>query len=131
MKISLHHRSKKYGKLSFVIEGTDVAFVNSLRRVIIDEVPTMAIETAEIRKNSSVLYDEILAHRLGLIPLKTDLKSYNLPTECPCGGERCAQCQLTLTLKAKGPKMIYAEDIQSQDPKITPVYPKMPIVQLL
>jgi DNA-directed RNA polymerase subunit D len=91
----------------------------------------MAIEEAEIRKNSSILYDEIIAHRLGLIPLKTDLKTYNLPGKCTCEGAGCAKCTLKLTLKAKGPGMITAKDMQSSDPKVVPVYPDMPIVKLL
>jgi len=69
--------------------------------------------------------------RLGLLPLKTDLNSYNLPEECECKGAGCAKCQLKFTLKATGPKIVYAEDLVSADPKIIPVYPKTPIVKLL
>ncbi len=65
-----------------VIEGTDTAFMNSLRRIILAEVPAMAIDEIVVIENSSLLHDEILAHRMGLIPLKTDLDSYNLPEEC-------------------------------------------------
>ncbi len=63
-----------------------------------EEVPTMAIEDVEFRKNNSILYDEIIAHRLGLVPLKTDLKSYNLPEKCKCKGEGCARFQLTVPI---------------------------------
>ncbi|MBW2971075.1 DNA-directed RNA polymerase subunit D, partial [Candidatus Woesearchaeota archaeon] len=91
----------------------------------------MAIEDVEMRKNSSVLYDEMIAHRLGLLPIKTDFKSYNLAEKCPCKGAGCAQCQLKMTLKAKGPKTVYASDIKSQDPKAVPVFPQTPIVKLL
>ena len=56
---------------------------------MIDEVPTMAIEDVEFRKNNSILYDEMLAHRLGLVVLKTDLKSYDLLEECTCKGKGC------------------------------------------
>ena len=104
---------------------------NMLRKTIMDEVPTMAIEDVEIRKNTSVLYDEILAHRLGLVTLKTDLKSYVLPGECSCNGEGCSKCTLTLTLKAKGPGVVFASEIKSKDPKVIPVFPKTPIVKLI
>ena len=77
MEIRVLENNKEEGKLSFILKGADVAFANALRRVIVEEVPTMAIEDVEFRKNSSILYDEIIAHRLGLIPFKTDLKSYN------------------------------------------------------
>lgn len=122
---------KKNGKLSFLIKESSPAFVNALRRNIIDEVPAMAIENVEFRKNSSILYDEIIAHRLGLIPLKTDLKSYNLPSECKCKGEGCLKCTLKLTLKAKGPGLVLASELKSKDPKVTPVYTDTPIVKLL
>ncbi|MBT7903346.1 DNA-directed RNA polymerase subunit D [Candidatus Woesearchaeota archaeon] len=121
---------KKNGKISFVLEQSSPAFANMLRRSIINDIPTMAIEDVEFRKNTSVLYDEIVAHRLGLIPIKTDLKSYNLPANCACEGAGCAKCSLKLTLKAKGPGVVYASEIESQDPKVVPVHPKMPIVKL-
>jgi DNA-directed RNA polymerase subunit D len=129
MEVRLLDKTKD-GKVSFLIKNTDVFFVNTLRRLMIEEVPVMAIEDVEIRENSSALYDEILAHRLGLVPLKTDLKSYTLPDECKCKGEGCAKCTLKLTLTAKGPGMVYASDLKSKDPKVKPIYPKTPIVEL-
>ncbi len=123
--------SKDKEKFSFLLSGVKSGFANSLRRAMIDEVPTMAIEDLEIKKNSSALYDEILAHRLGLVVLKTDLKTYNLPEKCKCKGEGCARCQLKITLKAKGPKTVYASDLKSKDPKIVPAHPKTVIVRLL
>jgi DNA-directed RNA polymerase subunit D len=118
-------------RCSFIVSGANAAYLNSLRRLVLDYVPTMAIEDVEFRKNSSILYDEIIAHRLGLMPLKTDLKSYNVKSECKCKGEGCARCTLALTLKAKGPGMVYASQFKSKDPKVVPVYPEMPIVKLL
>ncbi len=79
MEVRVLENKKDEGKLSFVIKDTTAAFVNTLRRIMVEEVPTMAVEDVEFRKNSSALYDEMIAHRLGLTPLKTDLKSYNLP----------------------------------------------------
>ena len=132
MEIRVLSNNKDEGKLSFIIKDTTPAFANTLRRIMIEEVPTMAIEDVEFRKNNSILYDEMIAHRLGLIPLKTDLKSYNLPEKCKCKGEGCARCQLKLTLKAiKGSGMVYASELKSKDPEVKPVYPKMPIVKLL
>ena len=82
-------------------------------------------------KNDSALYDEIIAHRLGLMPLTTDIKSYNLPQDCKCKGVGCSQCQLKITLKAKGPKTVYGSELKSADPKVQPVFPETPIVKLL
>lgn len=130
-KMDIKILDKKGNNLSFIISKTNAAFVNTLRRLIIDEVPTMAMEDIEFRKNDSVLYDEMLAHRLGLIPLTTDLKGYNLPEKCTCKGEGCAKCQVELSLKTKATGIIEASKIKTKDPKIKPVYEEMPITKLL
>ena len=75
MEIRVLSNEKEEGKLSFIAKDITPAFANTLRRIIADEVPTMAIEDVEFTKNNSILYDEMIAHRLGLIPLSTDLKS--------------------------------------------------------
>ncbi|NIA03757.1 MAG: DNA-directed RNA polymerase subunit D [Nitrospiraceae bacterium] len=131
MDVILINNDEKEGKLSLLLQGVNYSFVNALRRSIVSRVPVMAIEDVEISKNSSGLYDEMLAHRLGLIPLKTDIDSYNFRDKCSCGGVGCSLCEVTFTLKAKGPKMVYASDLVSSDPKIVAAQPKMPIVKLL
>jgi len=130
MEVKVLEKGKE-DKVSFVLSNIDVEFANMLRRYMIEEVPVMAIEDVEFRKNNSILYDEIVAHRLGLIPLKTDLKSYNILEECKCKGKGCARCSLKMTLSAKGQKIVHAGEIKSKDPKIKPVYQKTPIVKLL
>jgi DNA-directed RNA polymerase subunit D len=95
------------------------------------EVPVMAVEEVSFQKNSSALYDEIISHRLGLVVLKTDLKSYELPESEADIVERKAKCTLLLTLKAKGPKTVYASDLKTADPKVVPVYPKTVLLSLL
>lgn len=129
MEITDVNYSKDKNQVSFVIKGTAPNYVNTIRRLIINNVPTMAIHEVELRKNSSSLYDEVIGHRLGLVPLKTDLESYEVP-KSPEDLEK-AQCHVKLTLKAKGPCIVYASDLKSKDPKIVPVYPKMVIVKLL
>ena len=131
MDVEVISEDKKSGRLVFYLSNANPALANTIRRSIVEEVPVLAIEDIEFRNNSSVLYDEIIAHRLGLIPLTTDLGSYELPSECKCNGAGCAQCQLKLTLKEKGPCLVLASDIKSKDPKVKPVYPDMPIVKLL
>jgi len=121
-------KDKKTGRVTFLLKNSNPGFANALRRLMVEEVPTMAIEEVEFTKNDSALYDEMLAHRLGLIPLTTDLKSYDVkgPKD-----EISAKNSIKLTLKAKGPCTVYAEELKSKDPKIKPVHPKTPIVKLL
>lgn len=122
---------KKRNKVSFLFKNSDDVFVNTVRRLIVEEVPTLAVEDLEIKDNGSALYDEMLGLRIGLCPLKTDLKSYDLKSKCKCGGVGCAKCELKITLKASKKGYVYAEEAQSTDPDCIFVYPKMPLSKLL
>jgi len=125
---------KTDGYMRFIVKGVNVPLVNALRRIMLTEVPAMAIDELVILENSSMLNDEILAHRMGLIPLKTDLDSYNLPEECGCKSEfGCNLCRLTLTLEAEATEKtitVYSRDLKSENPDVTPVSEKIPIVKL-
>jgi DNA-directed RNA polymerase subunit D len=94
----------------------------------------MAIDEVVIIENSSILHDEVLAHRLGLIPLKTDLDTYNLPEECPCESEfGCNLCRVALTLEAEATEhtiTVYSKDLRSENPDVVPVSDKISIVKL-
>jgi len=120
--------------IRFIVKGVDVPLVNALRRIMLTEVPAMAIDELVILENSSMLNDEILAHRMGLIPIKTDLDSYNLPEECSCKSEfGCNLCRLTLTLEAEATEetaTVYSRDLKSENLDVTPVSEKIPIVRL-
>ncbi|MBI5003396.1 DNA-directed RNA polymerase subunit D [Candidatus Woesearchaeota archaeon] len=129
MEIRILEKAKDKMYLSFMIRGTTPAYANTLRRLMVGEVPTMAIEDVELFKNSSPMYDETVAHRLGLIPLTTDLKSYRMKKGPEDDG--AAACETTLTLKAKGPCTVYASSLKAKDPKVVPAYPDMPICILL
>jgi DNA-directed RNA polymerase subunit D len=78
-------------------------YANALRRVCLNGVPVFAIDTVDIIENSSVnssvLPDEGLAHRLGLIPITTDLSRFNEPSKCECQSETgCSNCKVMLIL---------------------------------
>jgi DNA-directed RNA polymerase subunit D len=125
---------KNEASLRLLIQGVDVPFINALRRIVISEVPSMAIDEIMMIENSSMLQDEIIAHRLGLIPLRTDLDSYNLPEECPCKSEfGCNLCRVTLALDTEakgGPRTVYSGDLISENPNVKPVSDKIPILKL-
>ncbi len=131
MDIKLISNEEKKNRITFSVSGIDIAYANTLRRIMGFEVPVMAIDEVEFRKNSSILYDELFAHRLGLIPLTTDLKAYTMTSECKCGGAGCASCTVKFTLKAAGPCTVYTADLKSKDPDIKPIANKIPIVKLL
>src|SRR3989344_25429 len=122
MKIEI--LDKKENELVFVIDGIDNAIANTIRRLIISEVPVMAIDEINFVKNQTGLYDEILAHRIGLVPIKTDLKAYSLKDE---GGSK-ATTELKFVLKTKGPKTVYSSDLKSKDDECIPVYENIPLV---
>ena len=70
MKIKLSgKKDKNKDRMSFEMSGTDISYANTLRRLFMNDVPVLAIEDVEFRKNDSGLYDEMVALRLGLIPL--------------------------------------------------------------
>lgn len=123
--------SKKGRKLSFLLEESTPAFANALRRIMISEVPTLAIEHAEVYDNGSVLFDEILVHRLGLIPLKFDPGKMNAQDACRCGGKGCSLCQVVFALEKTGPGMVYSGDLKSSNRMVKPVDLKTPLVELL
>eukprot|EP01066_Platyproteum_vivax_P006549 Platyproteum_vivax@DN2328_c0_g1_i1.p1 len=93
-------------KIVFLLSNVDLSLANCLRRILIAEVPTLAIEFAEVNENTSVLDDEFLSHRLGLIPIdsKTVL-DYKLREQCTCQKE-CHSCSVTYTLKAECPMKV-------------------------
>src|SRR3989338_6175007 len=101
-KMKLKQLEKIGEGIRFSIEGVDHVFANTLRRMIAEEVPVMAIDEVEFHKNDSLLYDEVLAHRLSLVPILTDLKRYNLKEGCRCNGKGCQNCQLKISLNMKG-----------------------------
>ena len=75
-------------EISFDIIGYDVSFANAIRRILLAEVPSMAIEKIELYNNTTVMHDEFLGHRLGLIPIKVDAKLFDfiLESKCVCVG---------------------------------------------
>jgi DNA-directed RNA polymerase subunit D len=118
----------------FIIEGVNTAFVNSLRRTMISEVPCMAIDDLFIFDNSSVIPDEQLANRIGFIPLTTDVDSYQLPEACDCESELgCEKCRVVLTLDVEATDEVVtvtSGDLESEDSKVLPVSSGIPLTKL-
>jgi DNA-directed RNA polymerase subunit D len=119
-----------------VIEFNDIPrqYVNAIRRLSISQVPTFAIDDIVILENSSVMHDEAIAHRLGLIPLRTDLERFVMPHLCECKSTLgCSKCKVLLVLDAESQdktKVVTSADLISDDEVVRPVNNETPIVSL-
>ena len=118
---SLDVITKDSEKIALKLKGVPLQYANALRRVCLNGVPVFAIDTVDIIENTSVLPDEGLAHRLGLIPLKTDLSKYN------------ESDKILLVLDSgtsEETRTVLSGELSSEDESIKPVSEKVPIVQL-
>ena len=118
---SLDVISKDSQKIAIKLKGVPLQYANALRRVCLNGVTVFAIDTVDIIENTSVLPDEGLAHRLGLIPLKTDLSKYN------------ESDKILLVLdsgESEVTRTVLSSELSSEDDTVKPVSEKIPIVQL-
>ncbi len=129
--------------IKFVVSGVDFSFVNSIRRALLADIPKMAIEDVEIHlgaisdeegktyESTTPLFDEIIAHRMGLIPIPTDLEMLGFKDECECDGEGCISCSIMYSLNKRGPCTVYSGDLEPLgDATLRPKDAKIPIVKL-
>ena len=112
------------------IEDAPIYIINSIRRIMLAELPKLAIEDVIIYDNTSALFDEIIAHRLGMIPIPTDLDILTFRETCVCGGEGCPNCTVRYTLSKEGEGTVYSGDLQPTDPRWAIKEDKIPIVKL-
>ncbi len=131
---SLEVINKDNQKISVNLKGVPLQYANALRRICLNGVPIFAIDTIDIIENSSVLPDEGLAHRLGLIPIKTDLARFNEPSKCECQSETgCSNCRVMLVLDSGDSdvtRTVFSNELSSEDDSIKPISDKISIVQL-
>ncbi|MCX6798730.1 MAG: DNA-directed RNA polymerase subunit D [Candidatus Diapherotrites archaeon] len=118
MAISVKKIDEKNNVSRFLVKGVSPAFINAIRRSVMLHVPCLAIENVSIYENDTVMFDEFLAHRLGMLPVKTDLKGYKR-------GDK-----VKMVLEKEGPCVVYSKDIKSTDPKIEIMDKNIPLVKL-
>jgi len=109
-------------------------YANALRRICLAGVPTFAIDDVVIIENSSVLPDEGIAHRLAMIPLRTDLSRFVEPSACDCHSELgCSRCRVLLMFDSGSSdttRTVTSSDLSSEDEVVKPVSPDIPIAAL-
>ena len=109
-------------KISVKIKGVSSHYANALRRICLNGIPVFAIDTVDVIENSSVLPDEGIAHTLGLIPLKTELKGSD---------ELNSRVMLVLDSEAtENTKVVTSAELESKDQVVKPTSNQIPIIHL-
>eukprot|EP00980_Cylindrotheca_fusiformis_P029121 scaffold22733_cov214-Cylindrotheca_fusiformis.AAC.3 len=132
-------------EIKFILSDTDTSVANTLRRIMIAETPTLAIDLVEFSENTTVLNDEYIAHRLGLIPIRYqpadsikggDCNGAFLPhRECVCY-ERCPRCSVEFELDVSfdevnphraeeelmAPLTVSSQDLKSNNENVRPAH---------
>ena len=121
-------------RISVKLKDIPLQYANALRRICLNGVPVFAIDTVDIIENSSAFADEALAHRLALIPIKTDLSRFVEPSKCDCKSETgCSNCRVMLILDSGDTdvtRTILSNELTSEDKDVSPISDKIPIIQL-
>lgn len=110
-------------KAKFILKNSSPAMANALRRTLLSDIPKMAIDKVEFHlgpimyddkeyESVTPLFDEIIAHRLGMVPVPTDLQLFVPQDQCTCGGEGCPNCTIMYSLNKIGPCTVLSGDLE-------------------
>ncbi len=116
MKIEVLESNAKVFR--FLLKGSSSTEANALRRAAINSVPCFAINSITFYENTSAVFDEYIAHRIGLIPINTPAKGYTEKDE------------ILFTLDATGPKTVYSKELKGADEDVQVANPDIPIIKL-
>ncbi|MCL1811313.1 MAG: DNA-directed RNA polymerase subunit D [Methanomassiliicoccaceae archaeon] len=106
----------------FILKDSSPAMANALRRTMLTSIPKMAIDKVEFHlgpimmddkeyESVTPLFDEIVAHRLGMVPVPTDHQLFSFQKDCVCGGEGCPNCTIMYSLNKIGPCTVLSGDM--------------------
>ncbi|HIH18523.1 TPA: hypothetical protein HA225_00945 [Candidatus Micrarchaeota archaeon] len=115
--MDIEMKEEKGNRLQFLLKGGSAPFSNLVRRYVVGQLPTFAIDRVTFYENSSAMFDEYLAHRLGQVPLLSDVAR--------------AKDEVVFTLDAEGPGTIYSKSLKSTDAKIKSALDDIPLLRLL
>ncbi len=102
----------------FVLKESTNAYANAIKRTATGSVPAFAIDKITFYENSSAIFDEYIAHRIGLVPINTPLKGYKDDDE------------ILFTMDETGPKTVYSRDLSSSDKEVKVANGNIPIIKL-
>ncbi|MDR0887854.1 MAG: DNA-directed RNA polymerase subunit D [Candidatus Methanoplasma sp.] len=140
MDIEILEMEERRGR--FILKNSSPAMANALRRTMLSDIPKMAIDKVEFHlgpimfndteyESITPLFDEIVAHRLGMVPVPTDSELFTYQDQCSCGGEGCPSCTLMYSLNKIGPCTVLSGDmipLGNPDLKVKDEF--IPIVEL-
>lgn len=130
-------------KARFILRNSSPAMANALRRTLIADLPKLAIDSVDFHlgilsdeegrehESNTPLFNEVIAHRLGMLPLPTDLNLFVPQDQCSCEGAGCPSCSITYSLNKSGPCTVYSRDLMplgNQD--LAVIDGDIPIVEL-
>lgn len=128
-------------KAKFVLSGSSPAMANALRRTMLQDIPKMAIDKVDFHlgpimqddkeyESVTSLFDEVIAHRLGLVPVPTT-DQFTFQKDCSCGGVGCSGCTIMYSLNKFGPCTVLSGDLMPLgDPTLKVKDEHIPIVEL-
>ncbi|MFA6804647.1 MAG: DNA-directed RNA polymerase subunit D [Candidatus Methanomethylophilaceae archaeon] len=140
MDIEVLEMAERNGK--FILKNSSPAMANALRRTMLSDIPKMAIDKVEFHlgpimvddkeyESVTPLFDEIIAHRLGMVPVPTDYELFTFQDECVCGGEGCPSCTIMYSLNKIGPCTVLSGDmVPLGNPDLKVKDENIPIVEL-
>ncbi|MCL5430577.1 MAG: DNA-directed RNA polymerase subunit D [Candidatus Marsarchaeota archaeon] len=102
----------------FNLKGVSPAYANALRRAAMVFVKTFAIDKITVYENTSAIFDEYIAHRIGLIPITTPPKGFK------------DDDVILFTLDVTGPKTVYSGELESKEREIKAANERIPIIKL-
>lgn len=129
-------------KARFILRNSSPAMANALRRTLLADLPKMAIDKVEFHlgpimdgekeyESTTPLFDEIIAHRLGMVPVPTDLDLFVPQDQCVCHGEGCPNCSIMYSLNKHGPCTVLSGDLEPLgNPDLRVKDEEIPIVEL-